>query len=177
MNSIRSALCFIVLASSSAALGAGDLHAAAAQAVAQDPVVKPWEAQEYPCGWWMDADDGTHRGSIGPGNDGVMLLMSDAAFLGWPDTHGLPVELAFNRDAEDRVKGEAWVTHVAGTSSSMVNIELDAAGLAKLGGATNVMLFRDGRQVFAMDLANTPGADELIACIPSPDRGHGDAES
>lgn len=177
MKSVRNLLCLMLLASIPVSFGAADLRAAPAETAAGGPVAKTWEAEEYPCGWWISADDGTHGASINPGNDGVVLSMSDAAFLGWPDTHGLPIELSFNGHSDDRLKGEAWVTHVAGTPTAMASIELDAAGLTKLGKATNVMVFRNGEHVFAMDFAGTPEAEALVACIPDPNRGHGDAES
>jgi hypothetical protein len=174
--SVRSALCIMLLVWITAAFGGGNQRAAAAQAAAHNPVVKPW-VEEDPCRWWIDANDGGHRGSISPGNDGLVLSISDPVFLDWSHSGEHSIELLFDDDPRTRVIGQAWVTHVSSRPSSMFSIELDGAAVGKLAGAKRLTLFRDGRPVFAMDLAGTPGRTALEACIPQPGRGHGDAES
>ena len=175
MNYVRNALCLMALAPITAALGAGETPASAVQATAESPIVKAWD--EYaPCHWWMDADDGTHGGSISPANYGMQFSITDAVFLDWSNSGDHAIELSFDGDPGPKIKGQAWVTHVAGTSSSMISLELDAAGIARLAEATSVTLFRNNAAVVTKELAGTPDLARLEACMPVPGE-HGDAES
>lgn len=176
MISVRRALCIVLLVWLAAASGEGSQRAAVAQTAAPNPSVTPWEEEDF-CRWWIGASDGGHRGSISPGNDGMVLTISDPVFLDWSHSGEHSIELLFDDDPRTRVIGQAWVTHVASRPSSMFSVELDGAGVGKLAGAKRLAVFRDGRSVFAMDLAGTPGRTALEACIPQPGRGHGDAES
>jgi hypothetical protein len=161
----------MALAPITAAYGSGEPPAVAAG----KPIVKSWD-EFSPCHWWMDADDGTNGGSISPGNEGMQFSITDAAFLEWSNSGEHAIELSFDGDPGPRVKGQAWVTHIADTTASAISLELDVAGIAKLAGATSVTLFRNNAAVVTKELAGTPDFAKLEACMPVPGE-HGDAES
>lgn len=151
--------------------------AAQASAAAPGAAAKAWKLQPNGCEWLITGEDGrSHVASISRGDE-LMLSLTDAAFLGWSESERPRVELVFDGDPERRVFAEGWATHAGeGSTSSSFGLYLDAQARRALGGATRMELRRDGKPVFDLPLAATPGQAELDACVPPPDDGHSDEE-
>jgi hypothetical protein len=165
-----------------AVLGCGSVPALCAQDRQQGQRVLSLESsvtswiQESECRWWLRGGDGTsHRASIGPGEEALLLSISDAIFLTWPEEERPRIEIVFDDDPVRTVSTEAWVTHGANDVSTL-GAYLDAPAARKLAGATHLTLRRNGQTVITLPLAGTPGSMALDACIPPPLSENSDQE-
>ena len=146
----------------------GLLAAVLAGAVGGSPATaaatRPWELKNDYCSWWLaDSDGKSHRASIGVGEDlQLVLSISDAAFLEWPDDGRPEVELRLDGDEKRRVTAQGWVSH----GSPSLGMFLNREDLAKLAGATRMEVLRNGRTVVDQPLAATPSFATLAACLP-----------
>jgi hypothetical protein len=172
----------ILVAGALAGAACGDALADAAAPAKPDAAaaaaapVKPWvKTKDATCDWWLSREDGhSLRAAIGADWENVSLTFGDPIFNTWPEAGYPKVELRFNRDPKRRVKTQGWATH--GQGFAMFGINLTPEAMKKMGGATTVELIRHGKTVITLPLAETPSADELIACIPPPSTGHSDSE-
>jgi hypothetical protein len=146
----------------------------AAVAAVGGVAVKPWE-RERDCGWWLSREDGhSLRGSIEPGDTGIVLTLANPAFAAWSDEERPRVLLLFNGDPRRRVVANGWSTH-GNDGQASFGIELQKRSLGAMAGATGFELHRDGKSIMILPLAKTPSLADLKACIPVPS-AHSDSE-
>jgi hypothetical protein len=143
------------------------LAIALAAAVPHHATVKPWD-HEGDCRWWLSGEDGNrHLASIGQGDTGIVITVSDPLFMTWSESDRPEVQLRFDGDPKRTVTTQGWVSTGGGTVG-MLGMELDADARAKFAEATSLEILRGGELLVKIPLAETPNAEELEACLPSP---------
>ena len=136
--------------------------------------VRPWFRDNY-CSWWLSREDGKkHLASIGQG-DGLVLTLSDTAFLDWSEEGRPAVELTFDRDPRRRIGTTGWVSK-GGGELAMFGLYLDAPARRAMSRATRIELTRDGKPAIDLFLTDTPSKAELDACVPPPKGPNSDEE-
>ena len=126
------------------------------------PFVK--HAEVY-CDWMMhDPNEKWIRGSIGQGDEDPVISFVDTVFASWSDSEDHHIEVS-GGDPPRRVPARAWAS-TGGQGS--IGFYMDAELRKLIGGATSLQIWKDGRPVLNLALANTPSAAELDACVRPP---------
>lgn len=124
--------------------------------------------EELDCDWVMRGPAKEQvRASISRGEQSPVLHIVDPLFNSWSDVDYPTIELSVGRSGR-RVVALAYVTHSKETSSSL-GIFLDEKVRSVVGGAKQLQIWKDGRPVLSLPLANTPSAGELAACVSEGD--------
>lgn len=112
------------------------------------------------------------RVSISQG-DHLMIHINDRVFQSWGNSDGNTIELSTNHARKRvRIRG-AWTTVVPKRASLGAYLYADAR--RSLGGARSIQIWRRGKMIVDIRVANTPSTAQLNACVPL-DRPHDEAE-
>lgn len=155
---------------------AGSFAGAAAFSAPDGPrPSQSWERQ-HSCGWWLAAADGfAHRASIGSGEDGLILSLTDSVFAAWPEEDRPVVELRFDGDPARAVEAESWSTH-GSDGGATLGLFLDADARALMAGAASLELWRDDAPILEIPLAGVADHADLELCVPPPGAASADSE-
>ena len=133
------------------------------------PPAVPFEKHaELNCDWVMRGPAKEQvRASISRGEQSPVLHIVDPLFNSWSDVDYPTIELSAGGSG-GRVEALAYVTHPKETGSSL-SIFLNEKVRGVVGGAKQLRIWKDGRPVLNLALANTPSAKELAACVSEGD--------
>jgi hypothetical protein len=125
---------------------------------------------ELNCYWVMRdaAQPLAIRGSIRPGEQSPELQIFDPMFDGWSDLDYPTVELSVGK-SDARVEALAYVMPSTPARGPFLAIFLDEGARRVVGSASRLQIWKDGKPVLDMALADTPSAEELAACVSEGD--------
>ena len=120
------------------------------------------------CDWVMRGSaKGEVRGSITRGEQSPVLHIVDPLFNGWSEVNDPVLALSAGGSGR-RVEALGYVIHSREANSSL-SIFLNEKVRRIVGGARQLQIWRDGRPVLNLALANTPSAKALAACVSEGD--------
>ena len=130
------------------------------------PAVPFEKHAEFDCDWVMPAEP-LIRGSIRRGEQSPVLQIFDPVFNSWSDNDYPTVEISAGGPG-GRVEALGYVIHWAKEGSAL-GIFLDEEARGVVGGASQLQIWKEGRPVLNLALADTPSAAELAACVSEGD--------
>ena len=138
-------------------------------AAGQAPLAASFEKHaEFDCDWTMKSPaGGVIRGSIRRGEQSPVLTIVDPLFASWSDNADHAIQLSAG-GPPDRVEALSYVIPSAEPGPYLA-IFLDEKVRGVVGGAEQLQVWKDGKPVLTLALANTPSADELAACVSEGD--------
>ena len=132
------------------------------------PAVPFEKHAEFDCDWVMqDPGEPRIRGSIRRGEQSPVLQIFDPVFESWSDNDYPTIELSAGGPG-GRVEALAYVIHWAKEGSAL-GIFLDEEARGVVGRARQLQIWKDGKPVLDLALADTPSAEELAACVSEGD--------
>lgn len=132
------------------------------------PALRFEKHAELDCDWVMrgPAREGV-RGSISRGEQSPVLHIVDPLFNSWSEVSDPVIALSAGASGR-RVEALGYVIHSREAGSSL-GIFLNEKVRSIVGGARQLQIWKDGKLVLNLALANTPSANELAACVSEGD--------